>query len=195
MTKIIGQDKVKKQLKKAVEKDIPALIIGDTGCGKTSIVRDIAKKEQRVVRFNLTGETTVDDFVGRKGLKEGQTVWEDGVLLDCMRKGYWLIVDEINAALPEILFTLHSLIDDDKEVLVVNNENEIVKPHEDFRIFATMNPVDEYAGTKELNKALKSRFGMIIKMDYPSNEIEMKIIKDRCKIKSDVDLSIFKWDE
>lgn len=180
---IIGQEDVKSKLNTAVKKNMAVLLIGETGTGKTSIVRDIANNQTTVVRVNLNGQTSVEDFVGRKGLKDGQTFWEDGVLLECMRKGYWIIVDEINSALPEILFVLHSLLDDGNEILVNQNDNEIVKPHEDFRFFATMNPVDEYAGTKGLNKALKSRFGMVITMDYPDNEVEMKIIEEKTPVR------------
>ena len=40
-----------------------------------------------------------------------------------------------------------------------------------------MNPTDEYSGTKELNKAFKSRFQMILKIEYPDNNTESDIIK------------------
>lgn len=175
---IIGQDDTKRLVRVAVEKNLPVLLIGDTGVGKTSIVKGIADKmKQEYIRYNLTGETTVDEFLGKYTLQNGQTEWQDGILLQAMKTGKWLIVDEINVALPEILFVLHSLLDDDKAVLVANHNGEVVKPHPDFRFFATMNPVDEYAGTKDLNKAFKSRFAMVINMQYPSAKTEVKIVQ------------------
>ena len=45
-----------------------------------------------------------------------------------------------------------------------------------------MNPVDEYAGTKDLNKAFKSRFHMIINVDYPEPEVEVEIVKQKCNV-------------
>lgn len=177
---ILGQDKITKQLNLAAEKNIAALIVGDTGSGKTTIVKSIAdKRSQKYIRFNLTGETTVDEFVGKYVLRDKQTIWEDGVLLAAMKAGHWLIVDEINVALPEILFVLHSLLDDDRSVLVSNHNGEIVKPKPSFRFFGTMNPVDEYAGTKDLNKAFKSRFGMILNMDYPTAKIEAQVVASK----------------
>lgn len=177
---IIGQDFNKKLLHTAISKNLPTLLIGETGTGKTSIIREEAiKRSQEWIRFNLTGETTVDEFVGKYELEGGKTVWRDGILLQAMKKGHWLIVDEINVALPEILFVLHSLLDDDKFVVVSNHAGEVVKPHEDFRFFATMNPTDEYAGTKELNKAFQSRFSVTLKLHYPDNDTEAKIIKDK----------------
>lgn len=174
---ILGQNKIHKQLELAVELNMPVLIVGETGTGKTTIVKSVADKiGADWIRFNLTGETTVDEFVGKYVLQNQQTIWEDGVLLTAMKQGKWLIVDEVNVALPEILFVLHSLLDDDRSVMVANHQGEVVKPHEDFRFFGTMNPVDEYAGTKDLNKAFKSRFGMILNMAYPSSRLETQIV-------------------
>lgn len=180
MHDIIGQDKAKKHIKIAVQQDMPVLLVGDTGTGKTTIVKDLADQQNKKwVRFNLTGETSVDEFVGKYVLEGGETKWQDGILLYAMKNGLWLIVDEINVALPEILFVLHSLLDDERAVLVSHHEGEVVKPHPDFRFFATMNPVDEYAGTKDLNKAFKSRFGMILELNYPTPAQERKIVEGK----------------
>lgn len=177
---IFGNEKNLDLINFAVDKDLSVLLVGETGTGKTTMIREIAKKKKRkLIRFNLTGETTVDDFVGKYTLKDGETVWQDGVLLQAMKEGKWLVVDEINSALPEILFVLHSLLDDDKYVVVPQHEGEVVKPHKNFRFFATMNPTDEYTGTKELNKAFKSRFDITIQTEYASNEHEGKIILER----------------
>ena len=183
---IVGQDRIKKQLGVAIKRDMPVLLQGHTGTGKTSIVRELAKDHKASFsRFNLTGETTVDEFVGKYTLKDGNTEWIDGMLLQAMRKGHWLVVDEINVALPEILFVLHSLLDDDKFVVVPQKDGEIVKPHPDFRFFGTMNPVDEYAGTKDLNKAFKSRFNMLIEVDYPEADVETQIVLQKTGVEEE----------
>jgi MoxR-like ATPase len=177
---IVGQEHNQKMLEVAIKNNLPVLLIGETGTGKTSIIREQAiERKMPWIRFNLTGETTVDEFVGKYELEGGKTVWRDGILLQAMKEGKWLIVDEINVALPEILFVLHSLLDDDKFVVVASHAGEVVTPHENFRFFATMNPVDEYAGTKELNKAFQSRFNMILLVDYPDNATEARIVHDK----------------
>lgn len=181
--KIVGQEEVKKFLDVGVDNNMPVLLVGETGTGKTSLVRDIASDRNKTyTRFSITGETTVDDFVGKHTLKDGNVVWQDGILLTAAKNGHYLVVDEINAALPEILFVLHSLLDDDKYIVVPQLGNKTVKPHKNFRFFATMNPVDEYAGTKELNKAFMSRFAMVLEVDYPETSVETQILIDRCGV-------------
>lgn len=179
MSKILGQEKVKKSLEVAIAKNTPVLLVGETGCGKTSVVRELAAKHKRTFsRFNMTGETSVDEFVGKYTLINSETVWQDGILIKAMKEGHWLVVDEINVALPEVLLIMNSLLDDDRAVTLVNHDGERIECHDNFRFFGTMNPTDEYAGTKELNKAFLSRFGMVLEMSYPSAEVETRILTE-----------------
>jgi cobaltochelatase CobS len=181
--KIIGYKNILKTLAFSVDKNLPALLIGETGLGKTALVRHLAYETNNGFRrLNLNGQTTVDEFVGRTLLNKEGTYWQDGVLTDALRNGYWLLLDEINAALPEILFVLHSLLDDDRFIVIPENGGEIVKPHPNFRIFATMNPSGKYHGTKDLNKAFLSRFPIIVQLDYPKPEEEQLIIQSYSKI-------------
>lgn len=180
---ILGQDQNKKAILHAVEQNLPVLLIGETGTGKTSLVYELGlDKKKNVSRINLNGQTSVDEFLGKWLLKDKQTYWQDGILTQAMKAGDWIIVDEINGALPEILFSLHSLLDDDRKIILAEKDGEIVKPHEEFRFFATMNPSEEYAGTKDLNKAFMSRFPVVTMFNYPTPEIEMNIIIQRTGI-------------
>lgn len=158
--------------------NLPVLMIGPTGAGKTSMVRWLAYKTHHDYRrLNLNGATTVDDFVGRILINKEGTYWVDGVLLEAMKNGYWLMLDEVNAALPEILFVLHSLLDDDRMVVVAENSGDIVRPHPDFRLIAAMNPAVDYVGTKELNKAFLSRFPIVLEVDYMPQDREVEVVK------------------
>lgn len=173
--KIYGNTEVLSTLEIAFNENIPTLLVGQTGTGKNTILRHIAEKLGRtdVVRINLTGETTVEDLTGRVQLKDGNTQDQDGNVTLSVRNGKILILDEINACQPEVLFALQSLLDDDHSLTLPSGE--VVKAHKDFRVFATMNPTSGYVGTKSLNKAFMSRFGVVLEVEYvdPATELEL----------------------
>jgi MoxR-like ATPase len=164
----------------AASNNQPVLLIGETGVGKTQAVRYLAwKTNNGLRRVNLNGATTVDEFLGKLLINEQGTYWIDGVLVDAMQSGDWILLDEINACLPEIAFCLHSLLDDDRMVVLTEHDGRIVRPHPDFRLFASMNPSEEgrYGGTKMLNEALMDRFPVVVRMEYlpEGEEIEAVI--------------------
>lgn len=162
-----------------VSNNLPVLLIGETGVGKTQAVRYLAWKTQNGLRrVNLNGATTVDEFLGKLLINEEGTYWLDGVLVDAMQAGDWILLDEINACLPEIAFSLHSLLDDDRMVVLTEHDGRIVRPHPNFRIFASMNPSEEgrYGGTKMLNEALMDRFPVVIRMEYLPLEKEVEAV-------------------
>ena len=166
-----------KTLAIAIRDNLPVLLMGESGTGKTSAIRYLASETQNGLRrVNLNGGTTADELVGRLLINDKGTYWVDGILTEAMRNGEWIVLDEINAALPEVLFVLQSVMDDDGYlVLTEKDDKEIVRKHPNFRLFATCNP-PEYAGTKEMNKALLSRFAICINAEFPSESKELEII-------------------
>jgi MoxR-like ATPase len=163
----------------AIANNLPALLIGETGVGKTQAVRYLAWKTRNGLRrVNLNGATTVDEFLGKMLINEQGTYWVNGVLVNAMLAGDWILLDEINACLPEIAFCLHSLLDDDRMVVLMEYDGRIVRPHPDFRLFASMNPSEEgrYGGTKMLNEALLDRFPVVVRMDYLTEDEEVQAV-------------------
>lgn len=187
--KYVDQKKLLETISFGIRENLPVLLIGETGTGKTSAIRYLAQETGNAFRrLNLNGSTTVDEFVGKILIDEKGTYWVDGVLTDAMRNGHWLLIDEINAGLPEILFVLQSLLDDDRYVLLSDKKDrEIVRPHKDFRLFATCNPSDNYSGTKEMNKALLSRFPLVLEIDFADDQKELDIMKSKFK---DLDVNL-----
>ena len=175
----IDHGEILKTLAIAIRDNLSVLIMGESGVGKTSAIRFLANQTKNGLRrVNLNGGTTADELVGRLLINEKGTYWVDGVLTEAMRNGEWIVLDEINAALPEVLFVLQSVMDDDGYlVLAEKDDKEIVHKHKDFRIFATCNP-PEYAGTKEMNKALLSRFTICINAEFPPADKELEIIEN-----------------
>lgn len=170
----------------AASGNLAALLQGDTGTGKTSAVRYLSSLAGAPYRrINLSGGTTVDDLIGRTELADGKTFWVDGVLTEAVREGWWLVLDELNAASPEVMFVLQSLLDDDRFLVLPGNGGEIVRADPRFRLFATMNPSDGYAGTRDPNRALISRFPVAAYVDYPSAADEEAILVSRTGVAAD----------
>lgn len=165
----------------ALKEKLPILLVGETGVGKTTIVSEIAKKRgYTLVRLSLNDQVGREDLIGKFGLEGGSTKWIDGPVLDAMRKGYWVVLDELNSARPEVLFALHGLLDDERSIVLQEKDNEKVKAHNAFKLFATINPVS-YHGTKNLNQAFTSRF-VIIDINVLPPEKEVELLKEKCKI-------------
>lgn len=165
-------------LKHCITNNSPVLLVGQTGLGKTTLISELAKQHNKsLTRLSVHSGITGDEILGKWLAKNGSTVWQDGLLIQAMHKGEWIVFDEINAAPADVLFALHSLLDDDRKVTLMEKDGEVIKPHADFRFFATMNPIEDYAGTKELNMAFFSRFGAIVEILPFEHRVEVGILE------------------
>ncbi len=125
--------------------------------------------------------TDSDSLIGENTLKDGNVVFKEGIIINAVKKGGYLVLDEINMARNEAMAVLFSLLDFRKTVDVSGYDKVAVNEH--TRVIATMNY--GYEGTKELNEALVSRFAVIY-MDTMSEEIFNQIITDSFpKLKED----------
>jgi cobaltochelatase CobS len=160
------------------------LLTGHCGTGKTSNPQQIAARiNQPVTRINLNGQATIGDLVGFWSVKGGETVWIDGALPMAMKEGHWLILDEIDFAEPAILSILNGVLEKDAPLVLKEKGTEIVRPHKDFRIFATANTVGVmqefrflYQGANILNEAFIDRWRIYF-VDYlePDQEVDVLI--------------------
>ena len=70
-----------------------------------------------------------------------------GILVDAMRNGYWIILDELNLAPTDVLEALNRLLDDNRELFIAETQ-QTVAAHPRFLLFATQNPPGLYGGRK-----------------------------------------------
>lgn len=163
----------------AIQSDLPTLLIGETGTGKTSVIRYLAfKRQQGYTRINMHGYNTPDELIGSKSVKGGATYYENGILTNAMLKGHIVVLDELNATPPDCTFIIHGLLDDDKRIALPNGD--IIRPHKDFRFFATMNP--DYEGTRALNRAFMDRFSIVLNVDILPPDQEQSLLIDRTAV-------------
>ncbi|HSB83464.1 MAG TPA: MoxR family ATPase [Nitrosarchaeum sp.] len=164
-------------LNKAYETDLFVLIIGPKGTGKTSLVRDFAKnKNMKLESINFSLRTRESHLIGTKTLTDGTVSFEEGLLIKSMKEGSLLYLDEINSAEADVLLRLDEALDDRRQIILKESTGEMVKAKEGWFVIATINPLT-HSGTKELPPQLLSRFPVRIRLEYPSEEIELEIVK------------------
>ncbi len=158
----------------------PILLEGPTSAGKTSIVEYLgARCGHKCVRINNHEHTDIQEYTGSYTSDEsGKLIFSEGILVQALRRGYWVILDELNLAPSEVLEALNRLLDDNRE-LYLSEINEVVKPHKNFRLFATQNPSGAYGGRKPLSRAFRNRFVEMHVGGIPDAEM-VTILEQRC---------------
>lgn len=177
------QAKVCDLARAVLTRKVPVLIQGPTSAGKTSVVEYLAKRTgHRFVRINNHEHTDIQEYVGTyvSDPHSGKLVFQEGVLVRALRRGDWIVLDELNLAPTDVLEALNRLLDDNRELLIPET-GEVVRPHPHFMLFATQNPPGLYGGRKVLSRAFRNRFLEMHFGDVPKDELKT-ILERRCRI-------------
>ncbi|OAX84399.1 hypothetical protein ACJ72_01231 [Emergomyces africanus] len=160
----------------------PILLQGPTSSGKTSMVEYLAKiSGNRFVRINNHEHTDLQEYLGSYvSGEDGNLRYQEGILVEALRNGYWIVLDELNLAPTDVLEALNRLLDDNRELFLPESQ-ELVHPHPNFMLFATQNPAGLYGGRKVLSRAFRNRFLELHFDDIPEDELEF-ILKERSQI-------------
>ena len=170
----------------------PVFITGLSGNGKTmGVTQACAENKKELIRVNITIETDEDDLLGGYRLKDGQTVWQNGPVIEAMERGAVLLLDEIDLASNKIM-CLQPILEGSG--VFVKKINKFVKPKEGFNVIATANTKGQgsedgkFIGTNILNEAFLERFPVTFEQKYPTMSVEKKILVNTLKAagKSDV---------
>jgi len=171
---------------------------GHMGTGKDHDIEQFAAKLKfPYYRIPLSGEVRDVTLLGSVQLygdgKGGtESKWQDGELTRALRGPSIVNLSELNAAGPEVLFALHSLLDRHKKLELPNGE--VITLRDDCYIFGTMNPTSlrDYSGTQTLNKAFADRW-VIWDKPFPTKEqLELIFDKRYPKLQKDFTESIIK---
>ena len=160
----------------------PVLLQGPTSSGKTSMIEYLAKiSGNKFLRINNHEHTDLQEYLGTYvSNSEGQIHYQEGILVKALREGSWIVLDELNLAPSDILEALNRLLDDNRELFIPETQ-EVVRPHENFMLFATQNPPGLYGGRKVLSRAFRNRFLELHFDDIPEDELET-ILRERTQI-------------
>jgi len=171
----------------------PVFITGLSGNGKTmGVTQACAENKRELIRVNITIETDEDDLLGGYRLKDGQTVWQNGPVIEAMERGAVLLLDEIDLASNKIM-CLQPILEGSG--VFVKKINRFVKPAHGFNCIATANTKGQgsddgkFIGTNVLNEAFLERFPITFEQSYPKPAVEEKILNSTLKAsgKSDSD--------
>ncbi|KAI1738338.1 hypothetical protein F4680DRAFT_450092 [Xylaria scruposa] len=151
----------------------PILIQGPTSAGKTSMIEYLANYSgNKFVRINNHEHTDLQEYLGTYvSDASGKLRFQEGLLVQALRQGHWIVLDELNLAPTDVLEALNRLLDDNRELLIPETQ-EVVRPHENFMLFATQNPAGLYGGRKALSRAFRNRFLELHFDDIPEDELE-----------------------
>ena len=165
------------------KKFYPVFITGLSGNGKTlAVTQACAEAKREMIRCNITIETDEDDLLGGYRLKDGQTVRQNGPVIEAMERGAILLLDEIDLASNKIM-CLQPILEGSG--VYVKKINKFVAPKIGFNVIATANTKGQgsddgkFIGTNVLNEAFLERFPVTFEQQYPSAKIEEKIVSTK----------------
>lgn len=151
------------------------LLVGAKATGKNVLAENLAAVFNRPewdISFYLN--TDAASLIGTDTFRSGEVRFRKGPVTQCAEEGGFGVLDEINMAKNESLAVLHATLDFRRVIDVPGYVRIVLKPC--TRFIATMNY--GYAGTRELNEALASRF-MVINMPIISEDNLDKLIKSQ----------------
>jgi nitric oxide reductase NorQ protein len=162
---------------------LPVLLKGPTGCGKTRFVEHMAFRLQRpLITVACHEDLFAADLLGRYLIQNDQTVWMDGPLTQAVRFGAICYLDEIVEARKDTTVVIHPLTDHRRR-LVVDKTGEYVGAHPDFMMVISFNPGYQSV-LKDLKQSTRQRF-VSLEFDYPEEETEARIVAHEGQVSAD----------
>ena len=163
----------------------PVYVAGSSGTGKSIMVEQVcAELGRRFCRIQVTPETDEDQLIGGIRLKDGDTVFQDGPVIEAMRTGSVLLIDEIDRGSNKIM-CLQGVMEG--KPVVIKRTGEVVHPAPGFTVVATGNTKGrgddsgKYIAAVIIDDAFLERFPVVINHDYPSEYFETKILQNHMK--------------
>ena len=157
----------------------PIFVTGLSGNGKTLMVEQVcAELKRECIRVNISIETDETDLLGGPTLINGNVVNRDGPVLQAMKKGAVLLIDEVDRGSNKLM-CLQGILEG--KPYYNKKTGEVVKPADGFTVIATANTKGR--GSEEgrylsqvLDDAFLERFPITVEQEYPDAKTERKIL-------------------
>lgn len=134
-----------------------SMLFGPRGTGKTTTVRQLAADTgSSIIVFQCAGGMTYDDLLGIRDVRAGSTVFTPGPVTQAVRDDTWVVLEEANNLNPSVYASLNTLTDGSKTPLRTK-DGKRYRVGNKFRVVLCFNEGASYAGTREVNAALKDR--------------------------------------
>lgn len=179
------------------ELNTPWLCVGPPGTGKTSAGKQLAALlRQPYARFNGKDGIEPAAFLGYMTIKDGDTLWRDGLMAQAVEHGYYMAIDEIFKLPPGIQMAMQSLYERDGFLMLDEKPGTIkdkhIYPRKEFRILGTDNTkgtgddLDKYPAGQMQDISSIDRFGITTEVGYLRPEVERKMLHTRYENVSEV---------
>jgi len=164
----------------AARRQMPVMLKGPTGCGKTRFVQHMAYRLGRpLITVACHEDLTASDLVGRYLLKGEETVWVDGPLTLGVKHGAIVYLDEIVEARKDTTVIIHPL-SDDRRILPIEKKGQVIQAVDEFMLVISYNPGYQSV-LKDLKQSTRQRF-LAMEFTYPPPEIEARVIEHEARV-------------
>ena len=162
------------------------MIQGYHGTGKSTHIEQVAARlNWPCVRVNLDSHISRLDLVGKDAivLENGKQVTEfrEGVLPWALQNPVAIVFDEYDAGRADVMFVIQRVLEVSGKLTLLDN-NRVINPHQNFRLFATANTVGLgdttglYHGTQQINQGQMDRWSIVSTLNYLPTEAEKEIV-------------------
>lgn len=162
------------------------MVQGYHGTGKSTHIEQVAARlNWPMVRINLDSHVSRIDLIGKDAivLKDGQQVTEfkEGLLPWALQRPVALVFDEYDAGRPDVMFVIQRILESSGKLTLLD-QNRIIRPHPNFRLFSTTNTIGLgdttglYHGTQQINQGQLDRWSIVVALNYLDHDAEQQII-------------------
>ena len=159
------------------------MVQGYHGTGKSTHIEQVAARlNWPCIRINLDSHISRIDLIGKDAivLQDGKQITEfrEGILPWALQNPVALVFDEYDAGRPDVMFVIQRILEVEGKLTLLD-QNKVITPHSQFRLFATTNTVGLgdttglYHGTQQINQGQMDRWHILSTLNFLVLQLEI----------------------